>query len=91
MMKPMWMRPQAVASKDHQCFDLHGNLFGGRGVESMVSVFSFQEMRIRVCVCVCLMGVDLTDVYSPARITEVCNTFKLVLGGAFALQNGWKF
>ena len=41
--------------------------------------------------CGAVMGVDLTEVYSPERITRVCRRFQLVPGSLYDLTNGWNF
>ena len=38
-----------------------------------------------------LVGVGVTEVRPPARITETCKTFKLVPGSALELQTWWNF
>ena len=42
-------------------------------------------------ICSAIMGVDITEVYSPARITETCRRFRLIPGCALDLQTGWDF
>ena len=37
------------------------------------------------------LGVDLTEVYSPQRVTHPRHKFKLITGSAMDLQNGWDF
>ena len=38
-----------------------------------------------------IMGVDVSEIYSPARITKVCARFGLTPGSAMNLQNGYDF
>ena len=38
-----------------------------------------------------IMGVDVTEVYSPARVTEACKKLGLSAGSFFDLSNGWNF
>ena len=38
-----------------------------------------------------LMGVDLTEVFSPVRVARVCIQYGLRSGSAFDLSNGWDF
>ena len=54
----------------------------------MVGLLSEQEKKIIVGA---LMGVDLTEVYSPARITEVCSKSKLVPGGHLIFKQAGTF
>ena len=37
------------------------------------------------------MGVDITQVYSPKRVNEVAEKFRLKPGSSLDLQNGWDF
>ena len=39
----------------------------------------------------CILGADITEVFSPERITALCDKFGLVKGSAMDLQNGWDF
>ena len=39
--------------------------------------------------CAASFGVDITEMYSPARITQPCDKFKLIPGSAIDLQTGW--
>ena len=36
-----------------------------------------------------LCGVDVTEVYSPKRVFEVCYKYQLVTGGSFVLRTGF--
>ena len=36
-----------------------------------------------------LRGVDITEVYSPQRVVEVCHKFNLVKGDSFDLRTGF--
>ena len=38
-----------------------------------------------------MLGVDITEVYSPERVTKLCAKFGLVQGSALDLTNGWDF
>ena len=39
----------------------------------------------------CLRGVDITEMYSPERINQVCHEFGLNKGTSFDLRSGWDF
>ena len=39
----------------------------------------------------CLRGVDITEMYSPERINQVCHEFGLNKGTPFDLRSGWDF
>ena len=39
--------------------------------------------------CGAIMGVGLTEVYSPERIVKVCRWFQLAPGSSYDLTNGW--
>ena len=41
--------------------------------------------------CAAIVGIDITEVFSPARIIQTCNKFKLVPGSALDLHTGWDF
>ena len=36
-----------------------------------------------------LRGVDITEVYSPQRVVEVCHKYKLIKGDSFDLRTGF--
>ena len=38
-----------------------------------------------------ILGVDLTEVYSPVRVAAVASKFGLKVGTSFDLTNGWNF
>ena len=38
-----------------------------------------------------LFGVDVTELYSPERVTKLCTRFGLIPGSALDLQTGWGF
>ena len=38
-----------------------------------------------------LMGVDITEVFSPERVAQVARRYGLVAGTSFDLTNGWDF
>ena len=38
-----------------------------------------------------ILGVDITEVYSPDRVAKVARSFGLVAGSSFDLTNGWDF
>ena len=38
-----------------------------------------------------ILGVDITEVYSPERVNEVAKRHGLVPGSSLALTNGWDF
>ena len=38
-----------------------------------------------------VLGVDITEIYSPERIARVCREFQLVQGSSMDLQIGWDF
>ena len=54
----------------------------------MVHSMSYLERKI-VTGIIC--RVDLTDVYSPVGIAQVCAKFNLVPGTSFGLLTGWYF
>ena len=39
----------------------------------------------------CLRGVDITEMYSPERINQVCHELGLNKGTSFDLRSGWDF
>ena len=57
---------------------------GGRGIQSL-------DGEDRRSLCLAIMGVDLTEVYSPERVVKLCSKFKLTPGCSFDIQNGWDF
>ena len=38
-----------------------------------------------------ILGVDITEVYSPERVAKVAQRFGLKAGSSFDLTNGWDF
>ena len=38
-----------------------------------------------------ILGVDITEVYSPERVARVAKKFGLVSGSSMDLTNGWDF
>ena len=38
-----------------------------------------------------ILGVDLTEIYSPVRVAAVASKFGLRAGTSFDLTNGWNF
>ena len=38
-----------------------------------------------------IMGVDITEIYSPERVAKVAKKFGLVSGSSMDLTNGWDF
>ncbi len=38
-----------------------------------------------------IMGVDITEIYSPERVAQVARQFGLVSGSSMDLTNGWDF
>jgi len=38
-----------------------------------------------------IMGVDITEIYSPERVAQVARKFGLVSGSSMDLTNGWDF
>ena len=38
-----------------------------------------------------ILGVDITEVYSPERVAKVAKKFGLVAGSSMDLTNGWDF
>ena len=38
-----------------------------------------------------ILGVDITEVYSPERVAQVAKKFGLVSGSSMDLTNGWDF
>ena len=55
---------------------------------SLGTTWDYGDAKIR---CSALFNVDITDVYSPARITQTCKKFRLVPGSALDLHIGWDF
>ena len=45
----------------------------------------------RRIVCSALFGIDVSEIYSPARVTAVCSKLKLIPGCALDFQTGWDF
>ena len=39
----------------------------------------------------CLLGIDVTELYSPERVNAVCSEFGLERGSSFDLRTGWDF
>ena len=39
----------------------------------------------------CIMGVDITEIYSPERVAKVAKKFGLISGSSMDLTNGWNF
>ena len=39
----------------------------------------------------CILGVDITEIYSPERVAIVANKFGFISGSSMDLTNGWNF
>ncbi len=39
----------------------------------------------------CLRGVDVTEVFSPERVNQVCHEYGLIAGTSFYIRSGWNF
>ena len=51
---------------------------------------SMNEIDRRIMASV-ILGVDITEVFSPERVAEVAKRYGLVAGSSFDLTNGWDF
>ena len=51
---------------------------------------SMNEVDRKIMVAV-ILGVDITEVYSPERVAQVAKRYGLVAGSSFDLTNGWDF
>ena len=70
-------------SPDHQP---HTKLltFGEEMLDSMIEID-------RKILAAAILGVDITEVYSPERVAKVAQRFGLRAGSSFDLTNGWDF
>ena len=68
--------------------DDEGSFLHGVGDNYLMRHMDPEDRKI---VAGALLGVDLAEVYSPARISKLCHTYKLIPGMAFDIQNGWDF
>ncbi len=48
-------------------------------------------MALKKAVAVAMLGVDITEIYSPERVAKVAAKFGLRAGSSFDLTNGWDF
>ena len=39
----------------------------------------------------CILGIDVTEIYSPERVNQVCERYGLTKGSSMDLTNGWDF
>ena len=67
---------QAVANDNHNDDDNDGDNEGGMD-ETSLEILS-----------ACLRGVDVTDVFSPERINQVCHEYRLTVGTSVDMRNG---
>ena len=56
--------------------------------EQMLDSLNSVDRRI---IAASLMGVDITEVFSPERVAQVARRYGLVAGTSFDLTNGWDF
>ena len=59
-----------------------------RGNSSMLDTVTEIEKRLLSMV---LLNVDITEIYSPERVTAVCKRFGLIAGSSMDLLSGWDF
>ena len=55
-----------------------------------MDIDNLSEVELSV-ITKCLLGADITEIFSPERITAMCDKFGLIRGSAMDLQNGWDF
>ena len=63
---------------------------GERGASSSSGSSGMSEVSQNM-LSACLRGVDITEMYSPERINQVCHEFGLNKGTSFDLRSGWDF
>ena len=70
--------------------DGNGNLLSSpwKDIAHDYALISLDEVDKNI-VSYAIMGIDVTEFVSPAMITHVCSTFRLVPGDAFDPLSGW--
>ena len=62
----------------------------GEGEEQRGGVHSMSDDGRKI-LAACLLGIDVTELYSPERVNAVCSEFGLERGSSFDLRTGWDF
>ena len=92
---PDWERESIVFSNLLMCSSGQSESEESSSVRLMTGVEAGVEAGVQdgveVGVEAAVKGVDITEVYSPARITATCTRMMLVPGMAMDLQTGWDF
>ena len=67
--------------------DVHSDI-GMQSDIDMINYLSADDRRILSSV---ILGVDITEVFSPARVAQVAKKFGLLAGSSMDLTDGWDF